>query len=205
MSFSFFPQIVYKVKSKISGGVVVKEQFGRSTLHVQGLIQSGGIIEGIWRKPLKRVKKVSRVLVLGLGGGTAIQLIKERNPGAEIVSVEIDPEIIKVGKKFFGLGGIKNLKIIKADALKWVNHYQGEKFDLVLVDLYVGSQFPQEAEGKEFLDNLKRMLAKNGMVIFNRLRAGEVNLKSFKGKLERCYSGVELMRTPTNFFFFARS
>jgi len=205
MSFSFFPQIVYKVKSKISGVVVVKEQFGRPTLHVQGLIQSGGIIKGIWKKPLGKVAKTRRVLVLGLGGGTVVQLIKKRHPQAEIVGVEIDPEIIKVGKKFFGLGGIKKLKIVNTDALKWVNHYRGEKFDLVLVDLYVGSQFPQEAEERGFLDGLKRMLAKNGMVIFNRLRIRKDNLELFEEKLKKHFSSVELVKTITNLFFLARS
>lgn len=204
MSFSFFPQTVYQVKSKISGLIEVREQFGRSTLHVQGLIQSGGIVKGIWKKPLKRIKKVSRVLVLGLGGGTAIQLVKEKSPEAEIVGVEIDPEIIKIGKRFFGLGKIKKLKIVNADAFKWLKSPCGQ-FDLIIVDVYLGKEFPREGEGEEFLEGIKRLLTEDGMVIFNRLRIKKDNLGLFEKRLKKKFSWAESVKTLTNFFFLARS
>lgn len=89
MSFSIFPRKVFEVKSKISGEIVVQEQLGLYTLHVQNLIQSGGIVKGIWKKAFRQVRDVSKCLMLGLGGGTVVQLIKSHSSNAEITGVEI--------------------------------------------------------------------------------------------------------------------
>lgn len=222
MTFSILPRTVYKTKSKISGPIEVKEQLGQHSLHVQGMIQSGGIVKKVWAKALKKVQsqklKVKSCLILGLGGGTAVHLIKQRWPEAKIVGIEIDPKIVKVGKRFFDLNKFKDLKIITADAIQWVNKntsdggrgvdlLRGEgkrkSFDLIIVDLYLGSQFPPEAENKKFLNNLKKLLAKNGIAIFNRLKTDEA--EGFKEKLEKHFPRVDLIKTSTNLFFLARS
>jgi len=238
MTFFLFPRTVYKTKSKISGEIVVKEQLGDYTLHVQGLIQSGGIIKGIWKKPLRFAQgklSVSNCLILGLGGGTVVQLIKNRWPEAKIIGVEIDPEIIKIGRKFFGLGEIKNrwpeakiigveidpeiikigrkffglgeiknLEIIKANAFKWVDGHFNDlnhqsKFDLIIIDLYLGKEFPKEVESEEFLKNLKKLLAKKGLVIFNWLKGKSE--KQFEEKVKKIFPAIERIETPTNLFF----
>ena len=207
MTFFLFPRTVYKTKSKISGEIVVKEQLGDYTLHVQGLIQSGGIIKGIWKKPLRFAQgklSVSNCLILGLGGGTVVQLIKNRWPEAKIIGVEIDPEIIKIGRKFFGLGEIKNLEIIKANAFKWVDGHFNDlnhqsKFDLIIIDLYLGKEFPKEVESEEFLKNLKKLLAKKGLVIFNWLKGKSE--KQFEEKIKKIFPAIERIETPTNLFF----
>jgi len=207
MSFSIFPRTVFKTKSKINGEIVVKEQLGDYTLHVQGLIQSGGIIKGIWKKPLRFAQgklSVSNCLILGLGGGTVVQLIKNRWPEAKIIGVEIDPEIIKIGRKFFGLGEIKNLEIIKANAFKWVDGHFNDlnhqsKFDLIIIDLYLGKEFPKEVESEEFLKNLKKLLAKKGLVIFNWLKGKSE--KQFEEKVKKIFPAIERIETPTNLFF----
>lgn len=213
MSFSIFPRTVYQTKSKISGEIVIKEQLGKYTLHVQDLIQSGGIIRGIWKKALDRFKiydlRFKNVLILGLGGGTVVQLIEACYPKAKITGVEIDPEIIKVSKKFFGLSKIKKLKIVNADAIKWVADYDisyhRSRFDLVLVDLYIGGRLPPKVESDEFLKNLKKLLSKNGLVIFNRLISPSEDLAGFEEKLRKHFSFLKTIETHTNLLFFARS
>jgi len=201
MSFSFFPKTVYQTQSKISGEIVVKEHLGQYSLQVQNLTQSGGIIKSLWQKPLKKVKSAEKVLLLGLGGGTVIQLIKKRFPKAKITTLEIDREIIKMGKKYFGLDKIKNLKIINEDAIKWVNKYQGDKFDLILVDLYIGGEFLPKAMENEFLQKLKRLLIQEGIIIFNWLKNKEE--KEMVEKIERNFSKTEKLDTRSNLFLFA--
>lgn len=206
MTFSIFPRTVYKTESKISGEVEVKEQIGNYTLHVGGLIQSGGIIEGIWKKALKILQYSNgpifqNVLVLGLGGGTVVQLIKAHYPKAKITGIEIDPEIIKIGKKFFGLEKTENLKIINADAIKWAAGFQDSKFDLILVDLYIGGNFPEKVASDKFLKKLKKLLSEEGRIIFNRLISPSEDLAGFEGKLRRHFSSLEIIETYTNLLF----
>lgn len=202
MAFSFFPRTVYKTESQISGEILVKEQLGKYTLHVQNLTQSGGIVKTIWKKALKQVerrkKEVKRCLVLGLGGGTAVQLIKASYPKAKIIGIEIDPEIIKIGKKFFGLDEIENLEIINAEAIKWVSSYQNNKFDLILVDLYIGGRFSRKAGSDEFLKKIKKLLSKKGIIVFNWLKNRDE--KKFVKKLKENFLRIGRLELPANLF-----
>lgn len=201
MSFSFFPRTVYKTKSKISGEIVVKEQFGKYTLHVQGLIQSGGIVEGIWKKPISAISHkpltISNVLVLGLGGGTVVQLIEAHWPEAKIVGVEIDPEIIKIGEKFFDLEETKTLKTINDDAFKWVG-LSNRNFDLIVVDLYIGSEFSEKGMDNKFLQNLKKLLSREGVIIFNWLK--NKDNKEMRKKITAIFPQIEALDLRTNLF-----
>jgi len=213
MSFSIFPRTVYQTKSKISGEIVIKEQLSKYTLHVGGLIQSGGIIRGIWKKALDRFKiydlRFKNVLILGLGGGTVVQLIEACYPKAKITGVEIDPEIIKIGKKYFRLGEIENLEIINANAIKWVKRFNVLKhynnFDLIIIDLYIGSKFPEKVASEAFLKELKKLLSKEGRIIFNRLISPSEDLAGFEEKLRKHFSFLKTIETHTNLLFFARS
>jgi len=211
MSFSFFPRVVYRTKSAVSGEIVVRECLGKYTLHVQGLVQSGGLVGRIWQKPLKRIRRyqpsLADFLVLGLGGGTVVRLIKTYWPKAKIVGVEIDPQIIEIGRQYFGLGKVSDLEIIQADALVWLSRFyrsSQRRFDLVIVDLYLGDQFPEKVASGRFLKEIKRLLLPNGSVIFNRLRKKKENFESFKHQLEKHFPQVELVKTATNLFFRAR-
>lgn len=229
MVFSIFPHIACRSQSKISGEIVVKEQFGKYKLYVQGTLQSGGIVKGIWKKLLQRltsharppdwqVSRLTNVLILGLGGGTVVKLIDKvylKEHFVKIVGIEIDPEIIKISRKYFGLDKIKNLKIIQADAFEWVARKtprrwadallrgggKKERSNLIIIDLYLGKKYPKKAESEEFLENIKKRLSKDGVAIFNRLRVREADLTEFEKKLKRHFFSVEKVKTPTNLFF----
>lgn len=206
MSFSIIPRQVDEVISPVSGKIVVEEQLGLYTLSVQNLIQSGGLVKTIWKKPLRRiashVSRITNVLVLGLGGGTVARLIKDYWPEAKIVGVEIDPAIIKIGKKYFGLDRISGLKIVNADAFDYINRTK-QKFDLIIIDLYLGHQLPKKAESQDFWQSLKKRLTAKGVIIFNCLKNKD-NLARFEEKLKTCFSLVELVKTSTNWFFLIR-
>lgn len=222
MTFSIFPRIAYQTTSKISGEIVVKEQFGQCKLYVQGTLQSGGIIRNIWKKPLSQVTRntlhVTRCLILGLGGGTIVQLIKQHCSNVKITAVELDPEIIKIGKRYFNLGEVENLEVIQADAFEWVVRKtprrwrgddldscevkeKGKGFDLIIVDFYLGKKFPKRAGSPKFLENVRTPLSKNGIAIFNRLRSRGENLEGFEKKLRINFSSVEKVKATTNLFF----
>ena len=192
-------EILERVVSSINGEILVTENLlGRKEMKVGGVSQSGGLVEKLWNKGLKEVQrrkgtKVKRVLVLGLGGGTVTRLIFKKFPDCSMIGIEIDPKVIELGRKYFGLGEIPNLKIDIGDAIDlirnsslWLHH---PNFDLTIVDLYLGQEFPQEAERDEFLKGLKKVMAKDGLIIFNRLYFGRHKKETaqFKEKLTQFF------------------
>ena len=71
--------------SKYNGSLRVVRSWGLGTyIQSDGLTQSGGVVEGIWRQTIKKVKskseKVKSVLILGLGGGTVAKLVRKDWP-----------------------------------------------------------------------------------------------------------------------------
>jgi len=201
---SFFRQeVLEKVESSINGQIQVVRTAGRYKIMCGGLIQTGGVLRDIWRKGLKRISDnqfpISNVLILGLGGGTVARLVAKQWPQAQIVGVELDPAMITLGKKYFDLDRLSQLKIIQADAFEWVKN-QKDKFDLILVDMYLGELLPEKSEQEEFLQDLRSLLTKPGKVIFNRLfyDQHQQTAQAFVKRVEKELGGTELVRAWSN-------
>lgn len=189
------PQLVETRQSKVNGQIEVYSFFNHYTLRVNHLTQSGGLVKDIWQKALTQVKnqnsKVNHCLILGLGGGTAAQLVAQLWPPVQITGIELDPVMIQLGQKYFHLSQVKNLHIIKADATTWVSSVH-QKFDLILVDIYTGQTIPPQIYTSTFLKALQRLTTSHGLVIFNFLK------KTIIPNLNSHFSQVTRVSTPAN-------
>lgn len=174
-------EVIEKVYSPINGEVLVLEDLkGKIFVRVGGITQSGGIVEKIWEKIIKTISNqqltISNCLILGLGCGSVANLLAEKWLGIKITGIEIDPKMIEIGRKYFNLGKIPNLKVVVGGGIKAVSSQPSairqNEFNLILVDMYCGQEFPKEAENEEFLNGLRRILGENGLIIFNRLNFG---------------------------------
>lgn len=200
----FKGKVLEETNSPFNGKIQVIEFLGRRKITTNGLIQSGGVLKDIWKKGLKAKSlklKAKNILILGLGGGTVAKLVSKKWPKAKIVGVEIDPAMIKFGKKYFDLGKIVKLKIINTDAISWVKkNATKQKFDLVLIDLYKGEEMPKKIAEKKFLESLKKTVRKNGVIIFNCLfyREHKEKAKKFIKKLGAHFDQISLTRVLSN-------
>ena len=68
-------------------------------------------------------------------------LVKEIEFDGEIHGVEIDPEVITIGKQFFDLDKVKNLQLFIQDAQEYVKN-TSERYDLIIVDIFQDDQMP---------------------------------------------------------------
>lgn len=165
-------KVVEEIESKFNRKLRVVKTWGMGTyVQVNGLTQSGGIVETIWKQTLRQVKgerqEIKEVLILGLGGGTVAKLINKKWPEAKITGVEIDPVIIKLGEKYLDLD-TKTVDVKIGDVFDFLKKVK-ENFDLIIVDLYQGDKFPEEFGSDSYIKMIKERLNNNGVVIFNRL------------------------------------
>lgn len=200
-------KILEEKNSKFNGKVKVVRSLGLGTyIQVDNLTQSGGVVTGIWKEVIRKVKRVKpkmgSCLILGLGGGTVVSLINKYWKGIDIVGIDIDPVMVEMGKKYLGL---KDVKTKIADARKYVSKDK-QQYDLVIVDLYQGYDYPKEFETEEYLEKLKNLLGKEGLLIINRLYFGEKRPMAMKFglKLEKVFSKVEYLFPEANLFFLCR-
>lgn len=209
----FFPKTIAKVTSAINGEISVVEQFGKRKIVVSNLTQSGPLAEKVWSIGLQHVNMLTcydpgirNILILGLGGGSLAKLINKYFPKAKTIGVEIDPIMIDLGKKYLNLSNFKNLKIKIDDATNFVKK-TNEKFDLIFVDLYIGNKIPENCQTENFLKNLKKILTKKGVIIFNRLyfKNHIFEAKIFLDKLRKIFNDLTCKKVLTNLLVFARN
>ncbi|HBP39736.1 TPA: hypothetical protein DD450_02545 [Candidatus Woesebacteria bacterium] len=190
--------------SKFNKDIKVVKSLGFGTyIQVNGLTQSGGVVESIWKSTLKKInnKDIKNCLILGLGGGTVVKLIRKKYPNVKIVGVEIDPLMVKLGNTYLGLEESKvDIKI--QDAFKLTKGI----FDLIIVDTYCGNKFPKKFESEKFLNNIKKILSNHGLVIFNRLfyKDNRKDALKFGEKLKQNFKIVDFFYPQANLMFICR-
>lgn len=135
--------MLHLVDSKFNNQIKIKKYLWETSVWVGGFEQSGPLVKAVWEKALENITETPKtVLILGLGCGIVAKLIAKKFPDALITGVEIDPVMIEVGEKYFGLGKIPKLKIINVDAKIFLKKYK-KKFDVVINDVYVGGKAPR--------------------------------------------------------------
>lgn len=197
----FGTKILEESSSKFNKNIRVVRSLGFGKyIQVNGLTQSGGVVEEIWKSTLKKVpeKNINNILVLGLGGGTLAKLLRKKYPNAKITGVEIDEIMVELGKKYLDLDKY-NIDIKIEDA----KTFQFKKHDLVIVDMYSGDNFPKEFESVLFLKKLSRF----PIVIINRLYFGgkRPDTVRFGKKLEKIFKNVTWHYPVANLMFICES
>ena len=86
----------------------------------------------LWLRPARR----RRILILGLGAGSVARLARALAPGAEIVGVELDAEVVRLARAHFELDAL-DIQVEIADALDWLKSAQGA-YDAILEDVFIG-------------------------------------------------------------------
>lgn len=156
------------VFSKINGYIEIRKTYGKDTIFVNQIPQSGGELYQMWHKVILNLatkNKINNCLVLGIGGGDVIREIQNNFKSCKITAVEIDPVMLELAKEKFGTKD-KNTIFKIADAISFV--YKEEKnYDLIIVDLFIGRFNPPEAREKKFLNKLESLVRKDGFVLFN--------------------------------------
>lgn len=169
-----------KIRSRYSGVLEIRMDRGQKVLDSRNTSYSYGNLQKVWDKVLESVslEAVERILVLGMGGGSVIQLLRDKYSfEGRIVAVELDPIIVELASSEFGVKNEKGLRIVCMDAAEFVKK-RSAGFDLILVDLFIDDKVPDAILKKDFWDALGRHCKINGQIFFNAFqdesRLGEV-------------------------------
>ena len=198
--------------SPINGPMKVVMVMNMPRLIVGGLLQSGGLVRQIWDKAVGKLKKegrgVKKALILGLGCGDCAFRINKYYPDVQMTGVEIDAQIIDAAQCYFNLAILKNLKIAIEDGISYVKKITKtkQKFDLIIVDVYLGKNAPGPFRTRSFFNQLKRLLTPDGVVIYNHLFFGEHKnqAKNLIKTIEAILPQITLQRTASNLLIFAK-
>ncbi|RKE98979.1 spermine/spermidine synthase [Ichthyenterobacterium magnum] len=161
--------ITRKVKSEYSGHLEITWHNGKKYLNTKNANYSYGSLQAILKFGLKKIdlKNVCSVLLLGLGGGSVIETLRDDFKYTKsITAVDIDPVIINLAKKEFNHQLDQNLSIICSDAIDYIKQ-NSELFDLIIIDLFIDIEVPDQFLHLSFWKNIMASKSTNGAIIFN--------------------------------------
>lgn len=128
-----------------------------------------------------RPEEIKRVLMLGVGGGAVIQQLNYFIKPETIVGVEFDPMHIDIARRFFNVTQ-SNVDLQQADAVAWLEDYQGPKFDLIIDDLF-GEVDGEPSRAVTATNRWARKLFSNvsrqGMVVCNFISPKELKASAY--------------------------
>ena len=196
---TFWVKTLFQGTSPYNGEVKVTESFGERRLIAAGYTQSrslnkDGLTGSYWDGFIKNIPELnldSRVLMLGLGGGTGVKLLTTKFGLVAIDAVEIDPLMVELAKKYLDLKE-KNVNIVVEDALKFVKEAR-YKYDLICVDLFSRGGVAVGAESKHFFQTLKGLLNEGGVVAINKLFTTHEDLQNYVSFLKQVFAQTQCL------------
>jgi spermidine synthase len=115
---------------------------------------------------LAYARTIDSVLEIGSGGARTAWYLHRSLPGLPITSVEIDPVVVELSHKYFGIRDEPNFNLANEDGRQFLAHASG-RYDVILLDAYHGPFVPFHLLTKEFYGLIKQHLAEGGVVLQN--------------------------------------
>lgn len=151
--------------------------------------------------PFLHNEEKPKVWILGSAGGTMLSLfnywVRQAFPDLSLTGVEIDPEVIPLGKKFFGLDGTEG-QVVNADARTFLNS-RSDKTDLVIVDAYSQQIYiPFHLSTQEFYQIVQEHLNPGGILAMNinAISPSSPLLQAFQRTLSSVFKYTYVLAVP---------
>jgi spermidine synthase len=117
--------------------------------------------------------------------------------------VEIDPEVVALGNRHFGLRNHTNLdSIVISDARSFLRESHG-KFDLIEIDLYHSAQIPFYLATREFFLQVRDRLTERGRTLINVYdpTSNRLVLRAIENTIAAAFRDVVRVHAGGNSFF----
>jgi spermidine synthase len=110
-----------------------------------------------------------RILIIGEGGGTIPTALQEMLPDAQIDLVEIDKSVDTVARQYFDFKPGPKMRVTIEDGRVFVKRMIPQKpnYDMVLLDAFDADYIPEHMLTREFLQEVKSVMAPNGVIVAN--------------------------------------
>jgi len=111
-------------------------------------------------------KKIDSILEIGSGGGRISWYLHRFLPKAQVTTVELDPTVVALAYKYFGIREEPNFHVVTRDGRIFLAGSKA-KYDIILIDTYRGPFVPFHLLTKEFYQIVREHLADGGVMALN--------------------------------------
>lgn len=145
--------------------------------------------------------RAERILEIGLGGGRTAMYLHDFLPRANVTCVELDPGVIALAQRHFGVRQGPRLRIVQRDGRIFANRDRA-RYDIILVDAYQGTLVPFHLVTREFFTILKNRLEPGGVVAQN-ISPDVLNPDNMVATVRAVFDHADLYRAGGNFVLIA--
>lgn len=138
--------------------------------------------------------------MIGSAAGTAPRELTEAYGPLPVDGVEIDPEIVDVGNRYFGLGDLKNVVTHVEDGRTYLStDGKDKKWTVIGMDAYRQPYIPFHLTTKEFFQQVKDHLTPDGAAMINAGRtASDTRLvDALANTMAQVFPNVYIIDVPT--------
>jgi spermidine synthase len=109
-----------------------------------------------------------RILLIGLGGASMQKFLHDLLPETVLETVEIDPAVVRIARKFFGFEPDDKQIVHIGDGRAFIENSK-KRYDIIFLDAYGPDSIPYGLATQEFLQAVRDRLAEGGIVCSNLL------------------------------------
>jgi spermidine synthase len=157
------------------------------------------LVAPYFNAPMDKPQQVKRIAIVGLAAGTTARQATAVYGPIPIDGFEIDPKIVEVGRKYFGMT-MPNLNAIITDG-RWGLEHSPYKYSIIAVDAYRPPYIPPHLTTREFFQIAYDHLESDGTLAINVGRApGDRRLiDDLAATIGTIFPSVYIMDVPNTF------
>jgi len=130
------------------------------------------------------------LLEIGFGGGRTAWYLHKHVPSLDITCVELDPAVVELATKHFGVRQQPKFKIAVADGRNYMVKSR-ETWNVVMIDAYRGPFVPFHLLTEEFFKVVKSKLKAGGVLVQN-IEPSTMMFDSAIATIQRVFDNVEV-------------
>ena len=171
ISSYLLPVTIERVHGELTPYLEVNLVEGKYMLDSSNVNYSFGGLHKVFKKTFTHFNlgnlEFENVLILGFGAGSVASILTEEyGMKCDITGIEKDEVVINLAKKYFNIARFKNLNLVSENAYTYVQRIEN-KYDLIIVDLFVDEVVPEIFHEEKFLHHLNRILSHDGVLFYN--------------------------------------
>lgn len=117
-----------------------------------------------------------RALIVGLGGGVITRAVRDVSPNILVDTVELDPAVVDVAKRYFGFRENAYVKAYVNDGRVFIRQQlrKNARYDIVMIDACDNDFVPEHLLTQEFMREMRTLLNPGGVIAVNSLSKGRL-------------------------------
>ncbi|MEP6775330.1 MAG: fused MFS/spermidine synthase [Chloroflexota bacterium] len=138
--------------------------------------------------------------MIGSAAGTAMHQYDVVYPGVPVDGVEIDPEIVDIGNKYFGMSTLKNATTHEEDGRTYLQtDGKNKKWTVIGIDAYRQPYIPFHLTTQEFFQEVSSHLEDNGVAMINagRTQSDTRLVDALANTMRTVFPNVYVIDVPT--------